>query len=234
MPWVLGVSVPGTPPRKRVRRGPRPRCDVISIDTSEFRGQRPRSLNPGWSSGRRPNGQWYFRSGSVMGRSLMDASRRRIRPLSSNSQFSLPYRAEPAAGVIVPFVGKAHGNAIPVEGPQLLDQPVVQLFRPLAPEKRDDLVPAVDELRTVSPVRLLRIRHGDFFRLTRVPGVFSEANLHNSRLASEWRYRRAPFGGSRLIEGVTRVSLEVCDRAFLFGHDIPPSMPWRGPSNSPS
>src|SRR5262245_37132771 len=52
--------------------------------------QRPRSLNDGWSSGRRPSGQWYLRSLSLIGRSLMLAMRRRIRPCSSNSQFSLP------------------------------------------------------------------------------------------------------------------------------------------------
>src|ERR1700676_1606892 len=53
--------------------------------------QRPRSLSPGWSSGRRPSGQKYLRSDSLMGRSLMDANLKRIRPSSLNSQFSLPY-----------------------------------------------------------------------------------------------------------------------------------------------
>src|ERR1700719_2785151 len=53
--------------------------------------QRPRSLSPGWSSGRRPSGQKYLRSDSLMGRSLMDANLNRIRPSSLNSQFSLPY-----------------------------------------------------------------------------------------------------------------------------------------------
>ena len=34
-------------------------------------------------------------------------------------------RTEPVAGVVMPFVGKAHRDAIAVERPQLLDQPVV-------------------------------------------------------------------------------------------------------------
>jgi len=51
---------------------------------------RPSSERPGWSSGRRPRGQRNFRCSSVMGRSLMQAKRRAIRPFSANSQFSLP------------------------------------------------------------------------------------------------------------------------------------------------
>jgi len=50
----------------------------------------PRSLSDGQSSGRRPSGQWYFRSLSRIGASLMLATRRRIRPRSSNSHISLP------------------------------------------------------------------------------------------------------------------------------------------------
>ncbi len=59
--------------------------------SARSRPQRPRSLKPGWSSGRRPSGQRYFRSDSWMGRSLMLAKRRRINPSASNSQFSFPY-----------------------------------------------------------------------------------------------------------------------------------------------
>ncbi len=40
--------------------------------------------------GPRPSGQWYLRSASAIGCSLMLAMRRCIRPLASNSQFSLP------------------------------------------------------------------------------------------------------------------------------------------------
>ncbi len=41
-----------------------------------LRRHRPSSLNPGWSSGRRPCGQWNLRSCAVMGLSLMLAKRR--------------------------------------------------------------------------------------------------------------------------------------------------------------
>jgi enoyl-CoA hydratase/3-hydroxyacyl-CoA dehydrogenase len=50
----------------------------------------PSSLSPGWSSGRRPSGQWNLRSDSLIGRSLMLAKRRIMKPCSLNSQFSLP------------------------------------------------------------------------------------------------------------------------------------------------
>ena len=99
---------------RRARRGPRPLSDARSSRRASQRRacpptalfgprpwlhqprcrtsppQRPRSLKDAWSSGRRPGLQWYLRSLSLIGRSLMLAMRRRIRPCSSNSQFSLP------------------------------------------------------------------------------------------------------------------------------------------------
>ena len=50
----------------------------------------PSSLSDGWSSGLRPSAQRYLLSLSRIGKSLMLARRRRIRPCSSNSQFSFP------------------------------------------------------------------------------------------------------------------------------------------------
>jgi predicted N-acetyltransferase YhbS len=52
--------------------------------------QRSSSVSEGWLSGRRPSGHSNFRSRSAMGKSLMLAMRSRMRPCSSNSQFSLP------------------------------------------------------------------------------------------------------------------------------------------------
>ena len=48
-------------------------------------------------------------------------------------------RAEPVAGIVVPLVGKTHGNAVPVACPQILDQPVVEFARPFARQQRDDV-----------------------------------------------------------------------------------------------
>jgi hypothetical protein len=50
----------------------------------------PKSLSPGWSSGRRPIGQRNRRALSAMGASLMLACRCVISPSALNCQFSLP------------------------------------------------------------------------------------------------------------------------------------------------
>src|SRR5262249_51875349 len=39
---------------------------------------------------------------------------------------------EPLPAVVVPLVGEPHGDPVLAEGPELLDQPIVQLLRPLA------------------------------------------------------------------------------------------------------
>src|ERR1700730_377252 len=51
-------------------------------------------------------------------------------------------RAKPIPGVVVPFIGKAHRDIVPLERPKLFDQPIVQLFCPFAPQKRNDSFPA--------------------------------------------------------------------------------------------
>src|SRR6202022_1621160 len=92
-------------------------------------------------------------------------------------------RAEPIPGVIVPFIGKPHGDTVPLERPKLFDQPIVQLFRPFASEKRDDFLPSVYEFRAVSPARVNGVSQRYLFRITRVPAIFCHSNLLNSRFA---------------------------------------------------
>src|ERR1700688_3768771 len=60
-------------------------------------------------------------------------------------------RAKPISSVIVPLIGKAYCDTGSFERPKLFDQPIVQLFRPFAPEKRNDLLPSVHKFRAVSP-----------------------------------------------------------------------------------
>ena len=59
--------------------------------TLKIHTQRPNSVSPGKSSGRGPSPQVNRRSSGWIDTSLMLASRRRIRPVSENSQFSLPW-----------------------------------------------------------------------------------------------------------------------------------------------
>ena len=61
---------------------------------------------------------------------------------------------ETSSRVVVPLIGEAHGDAIVLKGPQLLDQSVVELAVPLATEKRHDLLSADDELGPVAPATL--------------------------------------------------------------------------------
>src|SRR5437868_2026706 len=44
----------------------------------------------------------------------------------------VPVRTEPLAGLVLPFVGEAHRDAVTLERPQLLDQAILALLRPLA------------------------------------------------------------------------------------------------------
>ena len=60
-------------------------------------------------------------------------------------------RSPPLAGGIVRLVSKAHRDAIVIERPQFLDEPVFEFARPLAGEECNDLLAAVDELRPVAP-----------------------------------------------------------------------------------
>src|ERR1017187_1489810 len=59
--------------------------------------------------------------------------------------------AKPIAGVVVPLVGKAHGNPVVAAGPKLLDQTVIQLFVPLAGKEVHDGLSASEKLGTITP-----------------------------------------------------------------------------------
>src|SRR4026209_1532098 len=105
-----------------------------------------------------------------MGRSLIDANRNCIRPFASNSQFSLPLRAEPIPGVVMPFIGETHSNAVCVASPKLFDQPVIEFPGPFAFQKLNDLISSMQEFGSISPARVNRVRQSYLFRITRIPG----------------------------------------------------------------
>src|SRR3954471_21898578 len=46
--------------------------------------------------------------------------------------------AEPVAGVVVPLVGKTHGDAVAAKEPKLFDEAVIQFLVPLAGEELHD------------------------------------------------------------------------------------------------
>src|SRR5277367_4120755 len=95
--------------------------------------------------------------------------------------------AEPVSRVIVVFVCEPHCDSIAMECPQLFDEPVVQLSRPLSREKCDNLLSPVRKFGAVPPSRIDSVGKRDLLGVTRIPTVFSEANLLNGRLFREGR-----------------------------------------------
>src|SRR5262245_32602622 len=98
--------------------------------------------------------------------------------------------AVPVLRVIVPLVCEAHGDAVVVVRPELLDQAVVELARPFACEELLDLFVADGELGAVAPLRVRRVDLSDSLGVARVPSVLGETNLLLRGLESEGRYRR--------------------------------------------
>src|SRR6185295_4148028 len=94
--------------------------------------------------------------------------------------------AEPVVRIVVPLVREAHGDAVAAEGPELLDEAVVELFRPFAREERRDLGPPAQELRAIAPHTVFRVGERDLFRIPAVPAVFGGAHLGAGRFVSEW------------------------------------------------
>jgi hypothetical protein len=90
----------------------------------------------------------------------------------------------------VPFVGKAHRDAVVAKRPDLLDQPVVELALPLAGQERNDGVATLEDFRAVSPAAVERVGERDALGIARVPGVFGHARFLGSGLGGERRKRR--------------------------------------------
>src|SRR6185437_8593548 len=79
--------------------------------------------------------------------------------------------AEPIARVIVPLVGKAHGNATAVERPEFLDEPVVELPIPLAPQKGAHRVTTGQELSSIAPDGVRGVDQRNSSGVARIPPI---------------------------------------------------------------
>src|SRR4029077_2042199 len=60
-------------------------------------------------------------------------------------------RTKPVSRVVVAFVSKPNCDAVCFEGPELLDQAIVQFSYPFAPEKGSNLFSSIHKFRAVSP-----------------------------------------------------------------------------------
>src|SRR5215510_206637 len=94
-------------------------------------------------------------------------------------------RAEPVSGIVVALVGETDGDAAPLEGPQLLDEAIVELAGPLPGEESDDLLASVEELRAVPPARVGGVGLGDLLGIAGVPGILGQTDLLRRGLAGE-------------------------------------------------
>src|SRR5215813_10667043 len=59
--------------------------------------------------------------------------------------------AKPVAGIVVPFICKAHSDPVVAVRPHFLDQPIIELAIPFAREKRLNRLAAVNELGAIPP-----------------------------------------------------------------------------------
>src|SRR6185312_15286803 len=85
--------------------------------------------------------------------------------------------AMPLTTGIVPFILKAHRDAIAVERPEILDQAIVELVRPFAFQEGDDRRAPFEKLRTITPAAVLGIGKRDAFGIARIPGVLRHAGF---------------------------------------------------------
>jgi hypothetical protein len=89
--------------------------------------------------------------------------------------------AEPIPAVIVPLIRKADGDAIRMEGPDFLDQPVVKLAVPLSRQKGFDRLASLQEFGAVAPTTVGGVGERSARRIARVPGILGQTRLFGRR-----------------------------------------------------
>src|SRR6185312_5027464 len=95
----------------------------------------------------------------------------------------------PAVGVM-PLVLKAHRDAVAIEGPDVLDQAIVQLGGPFALEESHDRRAAFNDFRAIAPAAVLGVGERDAFGIAGIPGVLRHAGFLGGGLFRERRERR--------------------------------------------
>src|SRR5437762_9204249 len=104
--------------------------------------------------------------------------------------------AKPACRRIARLVDEADGDAVCGEGPDLLDEAVLELALPLAGEKGLDCRPPFEELRTISPPAVFRVCERDACGVAAVPCILGEPGLLRGGFGVERRQGRAVHGFS--------------------------------------
>src|SRR5665213_1933087 len=100
----------------------------------------------------------------------------------------------PLSGSVMPLVLEAHRDAVAVESPEILDQPIVEFPHPFTGEERDDCCAAFKEFGAIAPDAVLGIGRCDAFGVTRIPGVFGHAGFLGGGFPGERRQRGTRHG----------------------------------------
>jgi hypothetical protein len=104
--------------------------------------------------------------------------------------------AEPVSGIIVPFVGKSHGDTIFAEGPKLLDQAIAQFLVPFAGQELHDRVASLQKFRAIAPYAVRRVGESHPLGIACVPTVFRRANfLRRGLCVKGWQWRSGQLHG---------------------------------------
>src|SRR5262249_26936914 len=96
--------------------------------------------------------------------------------------------AEPAAGIIVPFIGKAYGDPVFTERPHFLDQTIIELAIPFARKERHDFLAAMNEFGAVAPDAVGRVGLGNAGGLARIPSILGEPRLLRRGFGTKGRH----------------------------------------------
>ena len=96
-------------------------------------------------------------------------------------------RTKPVSGIVMPFVGESHSDAIPLKRPKFFDEAIVKFLVPLARKELDDGVASGKKFGTVAPDGIHGVGERDALRVASVPGVLSHPNFLDSGLGIERR-----------------------------------------------
>jgi hypothetical protein len=85
--------------------------------------------------------------------------------------------AEPVTAVVVPFVGKTHGNAVAVMGPDFFDRTIFEFTVPFAGQELLDSGPPTHTLGAIAPAGFCGVGDRNACGIVRILSVLGHAGL---------------------------------------------------------
>ena len=121
-------------------------------------------------------------------REVIDAGEALLhQPIVGELPVLVAVRAKPVPGIVMPFVSEAHRYPVLGEGPELLDEAIIELLHPFARQERDDLGATAEKLRPVSPVAVRGVDQRNQFRVAGIPAVLRASDLLHGSLTAKGR-----------------------------------------------